>query len=69
MSGERGVHEICPSLPIHWFRIHVREFLSDHSPGVFFGGGGYVKDIVYRTKVWYITDLRLRTSNAIATID
>ena len=30
---------------------------------------GYVKDIVYRTKVRDITDLRQRISNAIATID
>ena len=30
---------------------------------------GYVKDIVYRTKVWDMTDLKQKISNAIATID
>ena len=30
---------------------------------------GYIKDIVYRTKVQDITDLKQRISNAIATID
>ena len=30
---------------------------------------GYVKDIVYRTKVRDMTDLRQRISNAIATIE
>ena len=30
---------------------------------------GYVKDIVYRTKIRDITDLKQRIANAIATID
>jgi hypothetical protein len=30
---------------------------------------GYVKDIVYRTKVWDITNLKQRITDAIATTD
>ena len=52
----------------NWATKNICAGLLDITPLDFFLWG-YVKDIVYRTKVQNITDLKQRISNAIATID
>ncbi|KOX75451.1 hypothetical protein WN51_12195 [Melipona quadrifasciata] len=67
--------------PPYW-ELHVRGFLNETFPDRWIGRGrspditaldfflwGSVKDIVYRTKVRDMTDLKQRITDAIATID
>ena len=48
--------------------LHVSGKLNKHNVRIC-GSEHNIKDIVYRTKVWDITDLKQRISYAIATID
>ena len=51
-----------------WANSMTTTFTRHHSPELIFLGG-YVKDIVHRTKVGNMTDQRQRMSNDIVTID
>ena len=50
-----------------WTDSMATMFTRHHSLDFFLWG--YIKNIVYRTKVWDMTDLKQRISNAIATFD
>jgi hypothetical protein len=63
ISGERGGQRIGSPLPIHLFErgvCWINRGLADQE---------HVKDIVYKTKVRDINDLKERITDAIATVD